>query len=483
MLKTFTPSFLKKIDALLIKNYPAVWVTRIHYVLFWFLCLSLFSFITGSLIPIDLKDNNSSILWYCLLLITCFILSWYWGFKYIVFNIEKRYGHTGIKHVYINTILTFICVYLLTLVPNFYVYAHNQKFKNAVSDKQLFIDIALMNSIEPYVPTNFYNYENTYDTLLKVNKSNIRHYKNFNDYTPYPLNNYNFNKYADNEEISYINVKPIYNKKYLIQLINQHIAICEKYKVLATIDAEAIADTFIVNHKAGWSINLNTYSNDYYKNNIKDVFLNIYSAKLDYPFYLQPDFLYVQLYVVFTLTLLVWLFKLTYWRQYLLTAVIFFLYPIIMLIIFSIVSNSTSKMMYYSFFAYYLVSLTFTFLSLKNKKEFKALQMVGTIGTLILTLYLPLLILMYLKDCTPLFKYTYPEIYNSLGKQILVNGSYKYVYDWHYYYVTIMNDWWYENYKQWLTWLKALSPIFVFAILPAFHKVLTNQLALPKKTN
>lgn len=483
MLKHFTPTFIKKIDTWLIKNYPAVWVTRIHYVLFCFLCLSLFCFLIGSLIPVDLKDNNTSVLWYSLLLIACFILSWYWGFKYIVFNIEKRFGLTSITQVYFNALLTLTCVYLLTIIPNFYVYAHNQKFKNAVSDKQLFIDIALMNSLEPYVPTNLYNYENTFDTLLKLNKSNIRHYKNFNDYTPYTLNNYDYKNYSDNGEISFSNVKPIYDKKYLIKLINQHIAVCEKYKVSATIDASAVADTFIVNYKAGWRINNNNYSNDYYKNNIKDVFRNIYNAKLDYPFYLQPDYLYVQLYIVLTLTLLIWLFKLTYWRQYLLTAVIFFLYPIIMLIIFSIISNSTSKMMYYSFFVYFIASLVFTLLSLKNKQEFKPLQMVGTIGTLILMLYLPLIILMYLKDCTPLFKYEYPANYDSLGKQIVVNSNYKYVYDWTYYYATIMNDWWYEHYKKWLTWLKALSPILVFALLPAFHTILRKQLALPKKVN
>lgn len=483
MLKNFTPAFIKKADAWLIKNYPSIWVTRIHYVSLWFVCLSLFCFLIGSLIPVNLQENNTSILWYSLLLIACFMLSWYWGFKYIVFNVEKRFGLTSISQVYLNALLTLTCVYLLTIVPDFYVYAHNQKFKNAVSDKQLFIDIALMNSLEPYVPTNLYNYENTFDTLLKVNKSNIRHYKNFNDYTPYTLNNYDYKNYTDNGEISYINVKPLYNKTYLINLINQHIAVCEKYKVLATIDASAIADTFIVNHKAGWRINNNSYSNDYYKNNIKDVFRNIYNAKLDYPFYLQPDFLYVQLYIVLTLTLLIWLFKLTYWRQYLLTAVIFFLYPIIMLIIFSIVSNSTSKMMYYSFFVYYITSLAFTLFSLKNKQEFKPLQMVGTIGTLILTLYLPLIILMYLKDYTPLFRYEYPANYDSLGKQIMVNGNYKYVYDWSYYYATIMNDWWYEHFKNWLTWLKALSPIFVFSILPAFHAILIKQIALPKKAN
>ncbi|MCA0429936.1 MAG: hypothetical protein LCH32_05485 [Bacteroidetes bacterium] len=481
MLKNLTPNFLKKIDEYLIKNHPTIWVTRIHMVLFWFISLSVLSLIIGYLMPFDVINNNITFLWYALILITCFVLSWYWGYKNIVFNVEKNYGKITTPNVFANAFLTLICIYLLTVIPNFYVYANNQKINKTFSDKELFEDIATMDAIEPYIPTTMYNYENMYDTVLKVNKVNFRRYKSYYEYTPYSLVPNSMEDYNRDETIGFKPVKAIYDKKYLLSLINKHIQICSKYNVEVSIDPNAIADTFITFHKAGWKTTNYGDNNDFYKTNIKNAFRNIYAAKFQTPFYLDSDFLYVQLYIVFTLFIFIWLFKLSYWRQYLLTAVIFFLYPLITLIIFSIIPGKTDEMMFYSVFLYYLVSVFFTVKSFGTNHEFKPVQMIATIGTLILTLYMPMIIVSYLKECTPFFNYISALDNDKIILQKEINNTMRYAYSWEHYYSSYMHELWYQYYKKSIFIVKNISPIFVFLILPLFHKILTKQLALPKK--
>ncbi len=484
MLKNLTPNFLKQLDEYLIKNHPTIWVTRIHMVLFWFISLSLLSLIIGYLMPIDVINDNISFLWYSLILISCFILSWYWGYKNIVFNVEKNYGKITTTNVFVNALLTLLSIYLLTIIPNFYVYANNKKIDNTYSDKELFKDIAIMDVIEPYIPTTTYNYENMYDTVLKVNKVNFRRYKNYYEYSPFGYGPNNVEEYNRDEAIGFKSVKAIYDKKYLLNLINQHIQICSKYNVDATINPNEIIDTFITFHKAGWRITTdayNGYNNDFYKTNIKNAFRNIYNAKFKKPFYLDNDFLYIQLYIVFTLFILIWLFKLTYWRQFLLTAVIFFIYPLITLILFSIIPSKTGEMMFYSVFIYYFVSVFFTIKSFSSNHEFKPIQMVATIGTLVLTLFIPLLVVSYLKECTPFFNYVARLDTEKILMQKEINNATQYAYSWEHYFSINMEQLWYKYYQSCVLVIKNISPIFVFILLPIFHKLLTKQLALPKK--
>ena len=57
--KWIVPPFLKKMDAFLIRNYPLVWRTQIHFVLFYGLIISFLLFSFGFLFPVSLHDNLS----------------------------------------------------------------------------------------------------------------------------------------------------------------------------------------------------------------------------------------------------------------------------------------------------------------------------------------------------------------------------------------------------------------------------------------
>ncbi len=91
MFKKIAPKFLKRIDEYLLANHPILWISKLHYVVWYGLLLYLFSGLLGYVMPINLTSSTDAGLWYVLLTILSFILSWFWGYRYLIFNKDSLY--------------------------------------------------------------------------------------------------------------------------------------------------------------------------------------------------------------------------------------------------------------------------------------------------------------------------------------------------------------------------------------------------------
>jgi len=86
-MKKLIPNFLKKIDSYLLLNGPIIWISKIHYVLFFGLLMWLFSALIGIIIPINLFQSQDLGFWYFLYTILAIIALCFWIYRNVIFNI------------------------------------------------------------------------------------------------------------------------------------------------------------------------------------------------------------------------------------------------------------------------------------------------------------------------------------------------------------------------------------------------------------
>ena len=196
MFKKIAPGFLNRLDTHLLTRYPVIWMSKIHYVLWFGLLLYLVSTMIGFLVPINLTSRTDDGLWYVLLSVFSFVLSWFWGYRYLIFNKEKNFGKLNFTDEYLNFFLVFFSVTIFAWFAAPFVISFNIKTANLYTDSEVIKDINTLNEAEPFIPTSYYSYENTYDTLKKQTYFNVNKISSFNNYTPYQYLNDTLNLLA-----------------------------------------------------------------------------------------------------------------------------------------------------------------------------------------------------------------------------------------------------------------------------------------------
>ena len=174
MLKKIAPGFLNRIDTYLLTKHPIIWMSRIHYVLWFGALFYLMSYLLGLLLPINIRSSDDDDgFWYALLSVLSFVLSWFWCYRFLIFNKEKNFGNLNVVDEYKNFFLVFLSISVFIWFAAPFVVSYNNKIANLYSDKELIEDINTLNKVEPYVPTNYNWYENTYDTLKEKTYFNV----------------------------------------------------------------------------------------------------------------------------------------------------------------------------------------------------------------------------------------------------------------------------------------------------------------------
>ncbi len=489
MFKKIAPGFLNRLDTYLLTKYPVIWISKIHYILWFGLLLYLISAAIGWLVPIDLTSRADDGLWYVLLSVLAFILSWFWGYRYLIFNKEKNFGNLKLSDEYKNFFLVFICIAVFAWFGSPFVLSYNTKMANLFTDKEIIDDVNALNEIEPFVPTNYYSYENTYDTIKKQTFFNVNKINTYNTYTPWRYLNdtVNYPSILSNYQL-HLSYQPSANYNNVIAKIEKHISICNKYGIYPTFNADAMAKMYLKAQKAGWmDIQEMNMGNDYYKEELRTAFNNLFEAKFGTLFLWNADFLWAMFYVIFSLSLLLVLFKLNHWKQFLIMAIVMALYPLVIFILTQILfrhSNADDAFTWFVFL-FFITCIVSLFITAKQQRTFKPFFNILNQAFFLISIYMPMLIVYYLRRATSLFHYNnYNYDYTTeIAKTVISkNGETVAIYDYRYYLDQYLYSYWQDEYDQWFLICKYVPIVIFIVCLPLMKKLFVKQLALPRRT-
>ena len=96
-LDSFIPKFLKKLDAYLLRKYPNLWVTNIHFVVFYTLIFDFILYGLTRLQGFDITDPSSDTdTPISLMIVPAVLIFVFWFIKQARYNVDKNYGRSNI---------------------------------------------------------------------------------------------------------------------------------------------------------------------------------------------------------------------------------------------------------------------------------------------------------------------------------------------------------------------------------------------------
>lgn len=110
--KIFFPDFLSKIDKKLIQKYPNIWITRIHYIVYYSLIVNILSSLI--LLQSDIKFCHITKFYYFnILFLVELMFVIYWIYLQTLHNNEKNYGKTNNSNSISIVLLYSFCLFLI----------------------------------------------------------------------------------------------------------------------------------------------------------------------------------------------------------------------------------------------------------------------------------------------------------------------------------------------------------------------------------
>ncbi|MCW3075666.1 MAG: hypothetical protein JWO32_275 [Bacteroidetes bacterium] len=484
MFKSITPKFINQLDTYLLRNHPVLWMSKIHYAIWHGALLWIISAVLGYIIPINLKGNIEYGLWYFLFTVLGLVILCFWIYRFVIFNKEKDYGSKKFSDEYKNFILVFFATAIFLLVPWPFEMIYNQRVAALYTDGEVLQDINTLNERDPYLANSTNYYYSWYDSITKVQYFNVRHLNPVggNYYTPYYLRS-DSAKYPGllTDFQLYKQYKPITDISVLQRKIEEFIVVAEKYNCRVNESAKVIAERYL-SLLARDKIPTSEFYGYSYHYELSTIFNNLCEAKFKTLFIFSIDYLWVMFYVIISIVAFLLLFKITGWKQYLITLVVLLLYPLIMFIFSQLVpySNTIRGSTFFetSMLALIIFSMVSLFVTIKNNRCFKPFYNVLNQLFYITLIYSPLLVVLFLHDNTNVFHYSNYWNYDrghdgeqatSIVTQYdaqLSNLNYQY---------------WAEEYNRWITLMKYFGiGVFIFT-LPLFKNLFVKQISLPRK--
>ena len=121
------PAFLKKIDQKLLINNPILWVLKVHYLLFWQACFSIFSLLLCYLIPQSLGNYPETAFTIAVICIANLLIYLVWLFASNQFDIRTRSisKPKGFEHFRVASNLLAAILIIVNLFAGFYIIEKN----------------------------------------------------------------------------------------------------------------------------------------------------------------------------------------------------------------------------------------------------------------------------------------------------------------------------------------------------------------------
>ena len=417
-MKNLIPPFLKKLDKYLLLNYPLVWVSRIHYVLFIGLIMSVFSAIVGAAIPLNINHMQDLGLWYFLFTLLAVVAFCFWIYRNVTFNIEKKFGKRNWTDEYKVFILNFTCVLIFFSFPFLFTGIYNYRIAHTFTDEEFVDDINKMNIGETYIISNLNDYQEYYDSVKQNYSYDLKKRVSFTTHTPWEMQD---DTAKHTQLLSTYRLQNIYSQPHTEQeikfYIKSYIDVYRKYEVNTdewNVSEDSLYHRYIyllkkspMNSQEFSYTNYNTYD-------LQGVFSNIARAKYRTLFIWNADFLHAIFYTCFYLSLLIMLFKMVSWKQFLITLLSFIIIPIILFIVSQLMPYSGYSSRDNTYIALMLltfaVAFVFTILGIAQTKRFNAFR---NICSQIVYLGMPVLPLVIVIVCKSYFyDYGYDSSYD-----------------------------------------------------------------------
>lgn len=486
MLKLFSPGFIRKIDSQLLIKHPDIWMSKIHYV--GWNCLLLFacSALLGLFLPINLTRDIQYELWYFLLSVLSVIVMCFWIYQYAIFNKEKNYGNFHFQDEYRNFILVFISVLLFLLVPVPFELVQNKRIAALYSDSEVIADMNSLNEIDPYMVHSSNNYFTWYDSTNNIQYATIKKLNPNSQtfYTPYFIRSDSAKFPALKTEFQlYRSYHPISSKAELIPMIDRYISIATKYGIETSFTSEEVAQKYLEMLGKEKIPVSEMYGYGQYQYELMTVFSNLAKAKFDKLFIYSSDYRWTIFYFTICITSFLLLFKMTYWKQYLITIVILLLYPLITFILAQLLpfGGFIRSASFYqgALLSLMLFSTATLFVTSGQNKYYTPLLNIFNQISYVTLIFSFLMFVYFLHDATNIFhNHDHETFTNPYYKNEAITAQLDYEGWLQSYY----NSYWSDVYKNWMNAMK-YTGIFAYIIfLPFFKKLFVKQISLPQRT-
>jgi hypothetical protein len=484
MFKAITPSFIHKIDAWLLKNYPAIWISKIHYVLWHGGVFWLISTLLGFILPFDLQNGIEYGLFYFLFSIGGFALLCFWIYQYVIFNKEKNYGLRSITDEYLNFFLAFVSVAIFLMSPYPFESVYRFRVANTCSNQEIINDLNTINESAPYALVNAGLFNSTEDSLGEIRYVYIKNASvhGAGPFTPYYMSGdslkypYLLTKYQ-----LYKRYKPVNDSEYVFKMIRNYLDVCRKYEIEVKTNAYTMTSTYLdllKKSKVQDSEIYNLATNFYTLEKVMD---NICEAKFKTPFVYEEDFLWFMFYSILSITSFLLLFKLTSWRQFLVMFVVLIFYPMIVSIISALVPSfiydNKSALIQGFIVAAIVFSLIIILINYNNHKQYEPFFNVCSQVFYVMLPYFFFIVVFFLNDATNLFHKQ--DYWYSDYTETYVNDK---VVDLNNILNSLLNEYWRQEYYRWILYGQWGGILLFVGAQPLLKHIFVKQLALPKKT-
>ncbi|MCB0840452.1 MAG: hypothetical protein KDD99_27485, partial [Bacteroidetes bacterium] len=172
-LRLFIPRFLKNLDQKLLINYPGIWSTKIHFVVFYGLVgLAIMGMYALSL-PVDLSnvpDPNRS---FRLASIPVGVFFLFWVYLISSRQVEKEFGH-GWKNSFQSQFIYALAILIIAAIPVLSANMMSFKIRQKISKEQLITDINILNLGDNIFVTDIEEYEYSYGEREKIRYPQIK---------------------------------------------------------------------------------------------------------------------------------------------------------------------------------------------------------------------------------------------------------------------------------------------------------------------
>lgn len=496
VLKKLIPPFLRRIDAYLLLNHPVAWISKIHFVLFYGLITWSLSALSGFAIPINLSQTQDLGLWYFLFTILAIVALCFWIYHNIIFNLEKKFGKRSWADAYKIFFLNLCCVFIFISFPIPFTSIYNTRVAHTVSDEEFISDINTLNAGEAFLINNVSNYESTYDTLTQLTYYDFRKPLVSDPYTPW-LMKYDTLKYRG--LLSSYAIAQIYTSaksdEQVKALIRDYQGIWRKYGVLGygsiSEDSLLARSNYLRAHSPMESSLFYNFQHSYFNSNeMEQIFNRVSDAKYGKLFLWKDEFLNFILYTCFYLSLLVMLFKMVPWIQFLLTVIACIIVPILLFIISQLFrfTGSGNDSYLALLLLTLLVAVVFTAMGFLPARQFDPFKNICAQITYLVLPMLPVIIVLISKEFFyNSFDYNHYDYDYATYEQISPHQAYTYQNQlyrtWPHIYMQLVNDYWRAWFEKWIfISLYGGLVLFVLVWMPLMKQLFVKQLSLPHRS-
>lgn len=323
LLNFLIPRWLKKFDQYLLLHQPQVWVTKIHFALFFVLIFDAIVFgLTYYLYPVSLKDYSywrdyeTPLLMMILPAIALYVgwfvfQSWY--------NVDKNFGKLSIKQDYLNFIFYWIIAIAFYSIVVMIPHGMHQKISSQIHEDQIKQDFEHLVKCSAYFdesrPVEF-----TSNQYIVWQKSSFDWEKAEQD------RNY-FYDFEYDEDVTYKKVH--LNESEILEDLGQLREIAEKYAVLSPQGKKQLSDGYFIDDlRLRGTSSFSTYE-------IMDQVWDLYQIKNNEQGFPLWNSIYLKIVFAITgiLAMITWIFKNVHWKNFIASMIIHILTPFIIGII------------------------------------------------------------------------------------------------------------------------------------------------------